>query len=74
MLLSLHLANIRTLSCSFFLFLVFYNNLFIIHVAKQNTITNTSLVIPTGAPATVAWEMIETPPALVFKTFKILSM
>ena len=54
MLLSLLLAKIRILSCFFFLYLIVFNNLFIIPVAKENTVINTALVIPTAATATVA--------------------
>ena len=73
-LLSLLLANIRILSYFFFLFFVVFNNFFIIPVAKENTIVNPALAIPTGAPTTVAWEIIQTPPVFTFKTIKILSM
>ena len=58
MLLSLLLADIRILSCFFFLFFVVLNNLFIIPVAKENTIVNLTLAIPTGAWTAVAWETI----------------
>ena len=74
MVLSLLLANIRILSCFCFLFLVVLNNFFIIPVAKENTIVNPALAIPTGAPTTVAWETIQTPPVVVEKIIKILSM
>ena len=74
MVLSLLLANIRILSCFFFLVLVVVNNFFIIPVAKENTIVNPSLAIPTGTPATVAWEIIQMPPVVALKTIKILSM
>ena len=74
MLLSLLLAKIRILSCFFFLFLVVFNNFFVIPVAKENNIVNPALAIPTGAPTTVAWEIIQTPPVVAFKTIKILSM
>ena len=54
MLFSLLLANIRTLSCFLFLFLVVFNYFFVIPVAKENTIVNPALPIPTGAPTIVA--------------------
>ena len=57
-----------------FLFLVVFNNFFIIPIAKENTIVNPALAIPTGAPTTVAWEIIQTPPVVAFKTIMILSM
>ena len=73
MLLSLLLANIRILSCFFFLFLVVFNNFFVILVAKENNIVNPALAIPIGAPTTLAWEIIQIPPVVAFKTIKILS-
>ena len=54
MLLSLLLANKRILSCFFCLFLVVFNNFFVIPVAKENKIVNHALAIPTGAPTIVA--------------------
>ena len=54
MLFSLLLANIRILSCFFFLFLVVFNNFFVIPVAKENYVLNPALAIPTGAPTIVA--------------------
>ena len=74
MLLSLLLANIRILSCFSFLFLVVFNNFFVIPTAKENTIVNPALAIPIGAPTTVASEIIHTPPVVAFKTIQILSM
>ena len=74
MLFSLLLASIIILSCFFFLFLVAFNNFFTIPVVKANYIVNPALAIPTGAPTTVSWEIIHTPPVVAFKTIKILSM
>ena len=71
MLLSLLLDNIRILLYFFYLFLVVLNNLVIIPAAKENTIVNPALVIPTGAPTTVAWETIQTPPVVAERTIKI---
>ena len=73
MLLSLLLANIRILSWFSFLFLVVLNKIFIIPVAKENTIVNPA-PIPTEAPAIVAWETIQTPPVVAERTIKISSM
>ena len=56
-----------------FLFVVF-NNFFVIPVAKENTIVNPALAFPTGAPTTLAWEVIQIPPVVAFKIIKILSM
>ena len=58
----------------FFLFLAVLNNFFIVPVAKENTIVNPALAIPTGAPTTVAWETIQTLSVVAEKTIKILSM
>ena len=54
-----------------FLFLIIF---FIILIAKENTIVNASLAVPTGTPATVAREIIETPPAVAFNKINTLSM
>ena len=51
---SLLLANRRILSCFFVLFLIVFNNFFVIPVAKENKIVNPALAVPTGAPTTVA--------------------
>ena len=74
MLLSLLLASIKNLSWFFFLFLVVFNNPFVIPVVKENTIVNPAPAIPTGAPTTVVSEIIQTPPVVAIKTIKILSM
>ena len=54
MLLYLPLANIKILPCFLFLFLVVFNNFFIIPVTKENAILNPGLAIPKEAPTTVA--------------------
>ena len=73
MLLSLLLANIRILSCCFFLFLVMLNNFVIIPVVKEKIKVKLALTIPTNAPSTLVNE-IDTRPAVALKTIKILSM
>ena len=74
MLFSLLLANIRVLSCLFFLFLDTLNNLFIIPVAKDKIKVKLALAILAGALITVVKEIIDTPPHVVERTIKILSM
>ena len=74
MLLSLLLANIRILSCCFFLFLVMLNNFLIIPVVKEKIKVKLALAIPTGAPTMLVKEMIDTPPVVALKIIKILSM
>ena len=56
------------------MYFVVFNNFFIIPIAKENKIVNAILAIPIGAPTTVAWETIQTPPVVAFETIKILSM
>ena len=70
MLLSLLLANIRILSCFFFLFLVMLSNFLIIPVVKEKIKVKLALAIPT----TLVKEMIDTPPLVALKTIKILSI
>ena len=74
MLLSLLLANIRILSCFFFLFLVIFSNFLTIPVVKEKNKVRLSLAIPTSAPAILVNEMIDTPPLAALKIIKILSM
>ena len=71
---SLLLANIRILLCFFFLFLVILSNFFIIPVVRDKIKVKLALAIPTGAPTTLADEMIQTPLLVALKTIKILSM
>ena len=74
MLSSLLLANIRILSCFFFLFLVIFSNFLTIPVVREKIKVKLALAIPTGAPTTLADEMIQTPLLVALKTIKILSM
>ena len=61
MLLSLLLANIRILSCFFFLFLVMLSNFLIISVVREKIKVKLGLAIPTGALTKRAGKMIQTP-------------
>ena len=70
MLLSLLLANIRILSCFFFLFLVMFSNFLTIPVVREKIKLKFALVIPTGAPAILVNEVIDTPPLVALKTVK----
>ena len=74
MLLSLLLANIRILSCFFFLFLVIFSNFLTIPVVREKIKVKLALAIPTGAPTKLANEQIDTPPVVALKTIKILFM
>ena len=71
---SLLLANIRILSCFFFLFLVMLSNFFIIPVYREKIKVKLAYAIPTGAPTTLADEMIQTPILVALKTIETLSM
>ena len=74
MLSSLLLANIRILSCFFFLFLVILSNFLIIPVVREKIKVKLALAIPTGAPIILVNEIIDTPLLVALKTIKILSM
>ena len=74
MLSSLLLANTRILSCFFFLFLVMPSNFLIIPNVREQIKVKLALAIPTGAPTTLADEIIQTPPFVALKTIKILSI
>ena len=72
-LLSLLSANIRILSCLFFLLLVKFCN-FLTTPAVSEKKVRLALAIPAGAPAILVNEIIDTPPVAALKTIKILSM
>ena len=74
MLSGLLLANIRILSCFFFLFLVLLSNILIIPVIREKIKVKLALAIRTVAPATLTDKMIQTPLLVALKTIKILSM
>ena len=74
MLSCLLLANIRMLSCFFFLLLVILSNFLIIPVVREKIKVKLTFAIPTGAPITLADEIIQTPLLVALKTIKILSM
>ena len=73
-LLSLLLANMRILSCFYFLLLVMLSNFLIIPAVKEKFKVKLLLAIATGAPTTLINEMTDNPPVVVLKTIKILSM
>ena len=73
-LLSLLLANMRILSCFYFLLLVMLSNFLIIPAVKEKFKVKLLLAIATGAPTTLINEMTDNPPVAVLKTIKILSM
>ena len=74
MLLSLLLANIRILSCFFFLFLVIFSNFLTIPVVREKIKVKLALAIPTGAPTILVNEIIDTPPLVALKTIKAWSI
>ena len=74
MLFSLILANIRVLSCFFFLFLVILSNFSIMPVVREKFRVKLAPAFPTGPPITLTEEIIETPLLVALKTINILSM
>ena len=70
MLLSLLLANIRTLSCFFFFFLVILSNCFTIPVDRERNKVRLELAIPIGAPIILVNEQRDTAPLVALKTMK----
>ena len=73
MLLSLILANIRILSCFYFLFLVMLSSFFIIPVVREKISVKLAPAFPTGAPTTLTEEIIQSPQLVALKTIKILT-
>ena len=74
MLPSLLSANIRILSYFFFFFLVILSNFLIIPVDRKKIKVKLALAILTGAPTTLADEIIQTPLLVELKAIKILSV
>ena len=66
-------ASMAIVLCFFFLFLMIFNNFFIIPVVKENTRVKLALAIPTGTPITLAKEIMDTPTLVADKTIKVLS-
>ena len=56
------------------MFLVILSNFLIIPVVREKTKVKLALSIPTGAAATLAEEMMQTPLLVALETIKILSM
>ena len=73
MLFSLLLASIKILLCICFLFLVVFNSFFTIPVVIENARLQLALIIPTGAPITVANDPIEMLTVVTDKTINDLS-
>ena len=71
MLFSLFLANIRILSCFFFLFLVKLSNFLVTSVVREKNRVKLALAIPAGAPTMLVKEIIDTPPLVALKTIKL---
>ena len=61
------------LLCFFFLLLVIFNSFFTISVQTENARLKLALVIPTGAPMTVANDATEILPVVTDKTINDLS-
>ena len=74
MLLSLLLANIRILSCFFFLFLVIFSSFLSIPVVRKKSKVKLVLAIVTGAPTILVNEITDTPPLFSLKTTKVWSI
>ena len=70
MLLSLVLANIRILLCSFFFFPVIFSNFLTIPVVREKNKVRLALAIPTGASTILVNEIIDTSPLVALKTIK----
>ena len=68
------LANIRMLSCFFFLFLVLFNNFLTILIVREKIKVRLALAIPTGTPTIVVNEIIDTPLLVPLKIIKIVSI
>ena len=72
--LSLLLANIRILSCFFFLFLVIFSNFLTIPIVREKIKVRLALAIPTGTPTILVNEIIDTPLLVALRTIKFVSI
>ena len=73
MLFNLLLANITILLCFFSLLLIIFKNFFTNPVIIENARLQLALIIPTGAPITLANHAIEMLPVATDKTINDLS-
>ena len=71
MLFNLLLANATILLSFFFLFLLVFNSFFTNSVVTENARLQLALIIPTGAPKTVASDAIEILPVATDKQLMI---
>ena len=74
MLVILLLANIKILSCFFFLFLVIFSNFLTIPIVIEKNKVRLALAIPTVAPTILVNKIINTPPLVALKTIKAWSI
>ena len=74
MLFSLLLANIRILSCFFFLFLVMLSNFLIILVVRGQIKVELALASLTGAPTTLVNQMTDITTFVALESIKTVSM
>ena len=58
----------------FLFFLVIFSNFLVIPVVREKNKVKLALAVPTGAPAILVNEQMDTPPIVALKTIKILSM
>ena len=57
-----------------FIFFLIFNNFLIIPVVREKIKVKLALTFPTGAPIILVNEIIDTPPVVVLKTIKVLSI
>ena len=74
MLLNLLSANIRILSCFFFLFLVIFSNFLMIPVDNEKIKVKLALIIHTDVTIKLVNEIIDIPLVAAVKIIKVLSV
>ena len=72
--LNLLLANIRILSCFFFLFIVIFSTFLTIPVVREKNKVRLALAIPTVLLTILVNEIIDTPPLVAPKTIEAWSI
>ena len=65
------MANIRILSCFFFLFLLIFSNFLTIPVVREKIKIKLALANPTGAATILVNEIFDTPPVVARKTLSM---
>ena len=68
------LANVRILSCFFFVVVLVFSNFLTIPVVREKNKVRLAIAIPTGAPTTLVNKIIDTAPLFALKAINAWSI